>query len=92
MPSGLLWQCACGGIPEISDPAVSQLVNPGDAAELAQALEAMLASPPQVNETIPSRFNIPWSRSAEMVADLLQRTATTDCGLPANGVTEMAIQ
>jgi teichuronic acid biosynthesis glycosyltransferase TuaC len=81
-----------GGIPEISDPAVSQLVNPGDAAELAQALEAMLASPPQVNETIPARFNIPWSRSAEMVADLLQRTATTDCGLPANGVTEMAIQ
>jgi len=79
-----------GGIPEISDPSISRLVAPGNVAELADALQAMLASPPQVNEEIPSRFNIPWSRSAEMVTSVLRTAA--DRHLPIEPETELAVQ
>ena len=71
-------------------PAISRLVAPGNVAELADALQAMLASPPQVNEEIPSRFNIPWSRSAEMVTSVLRTAA--DRHLPIEPETELAVQ
>lgn len=81
-----------GGIPEISDPSISRLVAPGNVMELADALQAMLASPPEVNETIPARFNIPWSRSTEMVTSVLCSAAAVNRQLPAEDATELAVQ
>jgi len=63
---------AVGGIPEISDPAVSRLVQPGDAAELARALEEMLARPPVVPGEVAARFNISWEEAANVRAGLFQ--------------------
>jgi glycosyltransferase involved in cell wall biosynthesis len=62
-----------GGIPEISDPAYSLLVTPGNAGELATALESMLLSPRLVDETATARVNVTWNRSAEMISNIFHR-------------------
>jgi glycosyltransferase involved in cell wall biosynthesis len=81
-----------GGIPEISDSSICRLVAPGNAAELADALQAMLASPPEVTEAIPSRFNMPWSRSAEMVTSLLRMAISANSEMPSEDTAELAIR
>lgn len=59
-----------GGIPEISDPAVSRLVEPGNAAELAATLKETLDSPPTVDGSAAARFNITWAQSFQQISDL----------------------
>jgi teichuronic acid biosynthesis glycosyltransferase TuaC len=81
-----------GGIPEISDPAISRLVKPGNAGELAEALEAMLDFPPKVDGSIPSRFNITWNRSAEMIGNLLNAAATADGGMSIGDLSQLAVR
>jgi glycosyltransferase involved in cell wall biosynthesis len=81
-----------GGIPEISDPSVSRLVAPGDAGELATALEGMLISPPKVSESIPSRFNITWQRSAEMVSELLKSVTSAHREMSNVNIAELAVR
>ena len=60
-----------GGIPEIAHPSYSRLVSPGDAAALAEALVAMLAEPPTVDEQLVRRLNPSWQESAEQLAEVL---------------------
>ncbi|HUB27463.1 MAG TPA: glycosyltransferase [Tepidisphaeraceae bacterium] len=59
-----------GGIPEISDPATTHLVAPGDARELAEALEQMLQAPPRVDESVAGRYNITWEQSFQKIKEL----------------------
>ncbi|HEX5443476.1 MAG TPA: glycosyltransferase [Pirellulales bacterium] len=60
-----------GGIPEIAHPSFSRLVEPGDAAGLADALAAMLAEPPVVDAALVARCNMTWRESAEQLAEVL---------------------
>jgi teichuronic acid biosynthesis glycosyltransferase TuaC len=74
-----------GGIPEISDPAYSRLVAPGNVGELAAGLESMLLSPPVFEVSAAGRVNITWSRSAEMISDVFHRVCEAkSTALPLN--------
>jgi glycosyltransferase involved in cell wall biosynthesis len=61
-----------GGIPEIAHPSYSRLVEPGDAVGLAEALQAMLAEPPAVEEALVRPRCISWQESARRLAQCLQ--------------------
>ena len=61
-----------GGIPEIAHPSYSRLIPPGDAAALAEAMEAMLASPLPVDLDLVRACNISCDRSAQLLAESLQ--------------------
>jgi glycosyltransferase involved in cell wall biosynthesis len=61
-----------GGIPEISSPDVSRLVNAGDVKSLAVALREMLDSPPKVDPRIPASHVISWDQSAARIDGLFR--------------------
>lgn len=61
-----------GGIPEIAHPSYSTLIPPGDAEALAEALEAVLASPPTVDQDLARACNIGCECSAQLLAESLQ--------------------
>lgn len=67
-----------GGIPEIAHPSYSLLIPPGDVAALAEALEAMLASPPAVDPDLVRACNISCERSAQLFAESLQDAADSN--------------
>jgi teichuronic acid biosynthesis glycosyltransferase TuaC len=69
-----------GGIPEISDPATTRLVAPGNPRELADALEQMLKAPPTVDETVPARYNITWVQSFQKIKELFDIALTQHTG------------
>lgn len=61
-----------GGIPEITDPAVSRLVAPGAPVEVADALQELLARGP-ASSAMPARFPpLTWDESARQLADRLR--------------------
>lgn len=61
-----------GGIPEISHPSYSRLVEPGDAPALAAALAEMLRMPLVVDPVLVRQHNVSWQQSAAGVAAVLQ--------------------
>jgi glycosyltransferase involved in cell wall biosynthesis len=61
-----------GGIPEIAHPSYSRLVAPGDASQLAEALEAMLQAPPAVDAGLVRSINVSWEESASRLAEILR--------------------
>lgn len=61
-----------GGIPEIAHPSYSRLIPPGNAAALAEAMEAMLASPPAVEPDLIRACNISCEESGQLLAESLQ--------------------
>ena len=65
-----------GGIPEISEPAISRLVAPGSAEELAQAVALTLAEPPAPGVAAAHSRNISWPESARLLVDFMR-----DCGV-----------
>jgi glycosyltransferase involved in cell wall biosynthesis len=56
-----------GGIPEISPPECSRLVEKGDVNSLAAALREMLAAPPRVDPAVAARYVIGWDQSASIL-------------------------
>lgn len=57
-----------GGIPEIAHSSYSQLVEPGNAAELADAVAEMLASPRTVDPQLVAERTVSCEESAEALA------------------------
>lgn len=73
-----------GGVPEIAHPSVSRLIEPGDAAALANALAEILAAPPRVDSALVHGCNPTWHESAERLADVLGE-AIEDSGFGVQG-------
>ncbi len=61
-----------GGIPEIATDHPEWLVNPGDAARLAEALTRMLSKPSPLSSTYHS---VTWRESASALLDIFQPVA-----------------
>jgi teichuronic acid biosynthesis glycosyltransferase TuaC len=63
-----------GGIPEIADPAICRLVAPGAIAELATAIEEVMASRPSAEAVLAwsDQCNISCEESARRLAEQLQ--------------------
>jgi len=67
-----------GGIPEISSPEISRIVDVGDVPELARALREMLAAPPRVDQRMTAPYVITWDQSAAMIDSLLHKVVTAE--------------
>jgi glycosyltransferase involved in cell wall biosynthesis len=77
-----------GGIPEISGPEFSRLVDVGDVPELAGALCQMLAAPPRVDPSVPDRYIAGWDKSAAEITELLaEAVANRSATAPKNEFT-----
>lgn len=66
-----------GGIPEIANSAFSQLVEAGNVAQLADALQQMLAAPPIVDSPVTETISGSWRDSASHLAAVLQSAVTS---------------
>lgn len=62
-----------GGIPEIADPSYSRLVEPGNVAQLADAMTGMLAEPLRVDPDLVRRINPTWGESVKRLEECLER-------------------
>ncbi|HZK82246.1 MAG TPA: glycosyltransferase [Humisphaera sp.] len=60
-----------GGIPEIARPQVGRLVDPGNAPQLAEAVERALAEGFQADRQTALEINVTWEQSARMLGDRL---------------------
>ncbi len=60
-----------GGIPEITQPSVGTLVEPGDPKQLAEGVNDALSKPFAVDRSMAAQLNITWTQSARMLADAL---------------------
>jgi glycosyltransferase involved in cell wall biosynthesis len=73
-----------GGIPEISPPECSRLVERGDVSALAAALREMLAAPPRVDPRTVSSYVTSWEQSAAMIGNHIHAAVAAgnmrDCG------------
>src|SRR5262249_3985118 len=70
-----------GGIPDIADPAVDQLVPAGDAAALAEAVEQALTGPRSAAPVRPRPAN--WQDSARQAIRLLEPLVSARPPIPA---------
>lgn len=61
-----------GGIPEVADPAFSQLVDPGDPVQLAAAVAAIFENPPAAEVVARLGRAQSWEASARSVAARLR--------------------
>lgn len=60
-----------GGIPEISHPSYSRLIETGDAPALARALNEVLSAMPRVEPALVRSVNVSWQESADRLAESL---------------------
>jgi glycosyltransferase involved in cell wall biosynthesis len=71
-----------GGIPEITDPQVSRLVDPGATVEVADALQELLARGPAPSVASTRVPPITWEESARQLTDRL-RAVVAEAGQAA---------